>query len=59
MKKLIKKVTEIGAVLAIGIAIVSDIVDYIYIPSDLKLITLISGGLAMVLYIVSMVLENK
>lgn len=56
--KVLKKLIEIGAILSCGIAVISDIVDYIYIPSDLKLVTLISGAIAMVLWVISVVLEN-
>lgn len=57
-RKAIKKLIEIGAILSCGIAMVSDIIDYFYIPSDLKLVTLIGGAIAMVLWIISMALEN-
>ena len=59
MKKIFKKFFEIGAIIAVGICIIFNIWDYIYIPANWTVACIVTGAISMVLYIISLVLEAE
>ena len=54
----IKKILEIGALLSTGLCFIFNIWEYIYIPANCTVACIVTGAIAMVLYIVSIVLED-
>ena len=57
MKKFFRKLFGILGVLSTGIAFIAMLVDYFYIPWNLKPMFLAAGAFAMVCYIVMLALE--